>query len=342
VKADGQPAKYPQATKDGKLAIAKAFSDLGVDLPSTDSGSPALSKKVMSTIIDEFGPDSGVGQLADLVKGLNGERSIYGTILDHLAGERVHPRIDPRQSSGRLSITNPGLTIMGKRGGKHVEREVFLPEPGELIIAADMSQIDARAIAAHCQDPEYMAMFDDGKDFHTEVALLIFGDASRRDDAKAITHGWNYGESIKRIAADNQIDIEVVKEFDRGMRERFAQLVTWRDEIRAMAASGAMLDNGFGRMMRPVPERSWTQGPALIGQGCARDLMIEAVLRLPLEIVPMMRAFVHDEIVLSVPEHLVGEVSDAVVEAMTFTWRDVPITGTADAPAPTWGAVYAK
>jgi DNA polymerase-1 len=109
-----------------------------------------------------------------------------------------------------------------------------------------------------------------------------------------------------------------------------------------MAASGSMLDNGFGRMMRPVPERSWTQGPALIGQGCARDLMIEAVLRLPLEIVPMMRAFVHDEIVLSVPEHLVGEVSDAVAEAMTFTWRDVPITGTADAPALTWGAVYAK
>jgi DNA polymerase-1 len=229
VKADGKPAKSPQATKDGKIAIAKAFSDLGADLPSTGSGSPALSKKVMSTIIDEFGVDSAVGQLAELVKGLNGERSIYGTILEHLAGDRVHPLIDPRQSSGRLSITKPGLTIMGKRGGKHVEREVFLPEPGELIIAADMSQIDARAIAAHCQDPEYMAMFEPGKDFHTEVALLVFGDASRRDDAKAITHGWNYGESIRRIAADNQIDTEVVKEFDRGMRERFPRLVTWRD-----------------------------------------------------------------------------------------------------------------
>ena len=61
------------------------------------------------------------------------------------------------------------------------------------------------------------------------------------------------------------------------------------------------LGNGFGRLMRVDPERAYTQAPALIGQGTARDLMAEGILRLPVEVVPMLRCFVHDELVFSVP-----------------------------------------
>ena len=79
-----------------------------------------------------------------------------------------------------------------------------------------------------------------------------------------------------------------------------------------------------------------------MGQGCARDLMAEAVLRLPIEVVPMIRMWAHDEIVLSIPEADVDEVSDAVLDAMSFQWRDVQILGDASKVGPSWGSVYAK
>ena len=56
----------------------------------------------------------------------------------------------------------------------------------------------------------------------------------------------------------------------------------------------------------------------------------------------MLRAQVHDEIVLSVPAELATDVSRAVVECMTFEWNGVPILADASRPGQTWGSVYEK
>jgi len=111
------------------------------------------------------------------------------------------------------------------------------------------------------------------------------------------------------------------------------------DETRQWAKSVPFLDNGFGRRMRVGNGREHTQAPALMGQGCARDLMAEAVLRLPIEVVPLIRMWAHDEIVLSIPEAEVDAVSDAVLDAMSFEWRGVQILGDASKIGPSWGSV---
>jgi DNA polymerase-1 len=118
------------------------------------------------------------------------------------------------------------------------------------------------------------------------------------------------------------------------MRRRFPLLVAWRDRIRKQAQAGKVLDNGFGRMMRPNPKRAWTQAPALMGQGTARDLMMEAVLRLPLELVPMLRFLVHDELVFSIPLADADRLEELILEAMNFEWAppgaSLPVKASAD------------
>ena len=65
-----------------------------------------------------------------------GARSVYQTAQDNLCPDgRVHPKIGFEQATGRWSVTKPGLTVFGKRGGRHVERDVFLPDPGEVLIS---------------------------------------------------------------------------------------------------------------------------------------------------------------------------------------------------------------
>jgi len=214
---------------------------------------------------------------------------------------------------------------MGKRDAELIrQREVFLPDVGDALLSLDLSQSDARAVAALSQDPGYMEIFQSGRDLHTEVAVQIFGTADMRERSKQFTHGWAYGMSVKRMIQEGA-DPELARQFDQGMRERFPRLVEWQREVRKIAEAGELLDNGFGRRMRPDPVRAWTQAPALCGQGCARDLMMEGLLRLPPEVMPMLRAQVHDEIVLSVPADAVEDVKKTVKDALSFTWRDVPI-----------------
>jgi hypothetical protein len=99
---------------------------------------------------------------------------------------------------------------------------------------------------------------------------------------------------------------------------------------------------GFGRKMRANPDRAWTQAPALMGQGCARDLMMTGLLRLPKGVLPMLRVQVHDEIVLSVPVDAIEDVRRTVIEALSFEWNGVQILADSSEPGVNWADCYEK
>lgn len=339
----GAPYSAPLATKAGKAALIAALEAQGVTSFWTTgkSGDIATSYEAMLHLAHQNHHNRSIVEICKLVAAVVTVRSVYTTIRDNLVGDRVHPSVVMKQSTGRWSLSRPGLTVMGKRGGRYREREVFIADPGERIVAFDLSQIDMRALAGLSGDQAYIDMLRTS-DPHSEIARALFGDASKRDESKAIGHGWNYGRGVRAISDGNDLPPDLVRQFDESMRERFPRLVEWRDEVRAWAESGELLDNGFGRRMRPDPHRAHTQGPALMGQGCARDLMMEGLLRLPEEILPMLRAQVHDEIVLSVPEDAVVDVQRAVLDALSFEWRGVPILADGGPSGCSWGEIYRK
>jgi DNA polymerase-1 len=263
-------------------------------------------------------------------------RTVYGTVEDCRVGDRVHPVVSMGQASGRWSVQRPGLTVFGKRGGRSRERDIFLPEDGHTLISCDLSQVDARAIAGHCQDPAYMAMFGPGKDIHTEIAVAVFGNPDMRQEAKAISHGYNYGLGPAKMIREGR-DPKLVEMFFSEMERRFPVMIAWRDKLRTHAEKGELLDNGFGRKMRCDPERSYTQAPALMGQGTARDLICDALLRLPDYFRPFMRVMVHDELVCSVPEDRAEELSEVLHDAFTTVWKNVPILSELSGPGKNWG-----
>lgn len=343
----GVAYKSPLASKVGKEAVGAALIRLGVPERSLwrtpKSQDLQLSAEAMIQYGREYGQNNPeLRKLCTAVYRIVSARSVYQTALDHTGPDgRVHPKVSFEQATGRWSVTRPGLTVFGKRGGRHVERAVFLPDEGEVLIAADLSQVDMRAVAGLSQDQAYIEMLRH-EDPHTELAVALFGDPKMREVAKPIGHGWNYGESLRRISMSNNIEPALVQKFDEMMRERFGRLVAWQGEVRALAESGALLDNGWGRPMRPDPQRAHTQGPALMGQGAARDIMMHGLLRLDRRILPMLRAQVHDEIVLSVPAAEADEIGRAVVDALSFEWKGVPITADVSRTGTDWSKCYEK
>lgn len=355
-----EPYANPLATKEGKEAVVNALIDAGIPeeaFPRTGKTRVVSLTGDLKTVINEYHArkpfklkdKTRAQEVLNLVTDLVGERTVYQTAETYRVGDRVHPEIRPYQASGRWSVTKPGLTVYGKRNGKHVERRIYLPEPGERILTVDLDQVDMRSVAAHSGDEGYLEIFRSGRDPHAEIALAVFGDVKFREIAKPIGHGWNYGESVRMITSQG-VPLELAQQFDDQMRSKYPRLVEWQREVRAVAGDGDLLDNGFGRKMRAHPQFAYTQAPALVGQGCTRDILAEGLLRLPLEIWPMLRVIVHDEIVLSVPEKDFEEIKNVVLAAFTFDLADVtngvlasvPITAGASKPGTTWAEVYEK
>jgi len=349
VGANGKAAKTLN-TDAGRMSLARAFKRLGVTKspPKTPTGKYATSGDAMEEMREQWGHLKGVKEMTELVDISTGARSIYDSIMKHVVGDRVHPRISIGLASGRWSSSDPNMLGVGKRGGKVRERDVFLPDVGEVLVCLDLAQIEARAVAALSGDDAYLDLFVPGTDAHSMVAELIFGDVAKRDIAKACHHAYNYGAEPPRIAIMAGVPLRVAEEFHSGMKQTFPDVAKWRDEMREIAASGEMIDNGFGRLMRPDPERAWTTGPAMPGQGCGRDLMMEGLLRCPLDVLRKVRQVVHDEVVLSVKPEDADEVVHVVKDALSFHWvapgRTRGVDVVADLPksyGTDWGGCYA-
>jgi hypothetical protein len=349
--AETETFSAPLTTAEGRAWLGQMWARYGVPSPPlTGTGQLAIGADDLKAVMEDPRCDASLRSMLTLMGIVTGTRTIYQTTADHLTPEgRVHPRISFRQASGRWSFTRPGLTVFGKHGGRHHERDILLPDEGHVLIACDLSQVDMRAMAALSGDRAYAAMFEPGRDAHAEIAAMVYGDphgghcpkdCPLRQGAKSRGHGWNYGLSARAMIADGD-DPELVYGFVNGMESSFPVLIGWREEIRAMGRAGMVLDNGFGRRMMADPARAYTVAPALMGQGGARDIMGECLLRLPRELDPYLRGMIHDDVILSVPVADAEEIGHEVKRAMTWTFRDVPILCELSRPGASWGEVSA-
>jgi DNA polymerase-1 len=359
----GKPSKNPIATQEGKRAILEAFYAAGVrpgEIKTTPKGDPSLGSDSLNELVELHSGNETVERIADTVAGIQGLRTVYGTAMDSVHADGFcHPDLFSLQASGRISTQNPGLTVFGKRDGKYVERDIFtgdvLPSESDdfhVVFPVDFSQIDARAVAVLSQDYTYMDMFADGIDLHVENAIAAFGRQAydldpkgSRQASKAIGHGWNYGLGLDKLA--KLVGMARAAAFREMMNYRYPRLVQWKRECAEEGAATGRIDNGFGRIMKVDPERAYTQGPALRGQGAARDLMFEAILRMDHQVVRMIKALVHDEIVFSAPISIARDVQQHAIECMSFEWapaganRSIQIKADASPFALRWGGCYA-
>lgn len=244
-------------------------------------------------------------------------------------------------------MTKPGLTTMGKRDRANVlERSLLLPDDGEVLLAADLSQIDARAMAAHSQDTAYLAAFEPGEDLHAVMAQTLFGDRGRRKDAKAFTHATTYGMGARALSERTGLDLDEARALLARLDAQYPQLAAFKHRVRAGAETGHVVTTAFGRRIGITPDREYTQAPAAIGQGTARDLMMAGVLRLPGWLVPRIRAIVHDEVILSIPAERWDEARDQVLAALQFNFQLTPdamsvaVLAQVSAPGRDWADCY--
>jgi DNA polymerase-1 len=79
-------------------------------------------------------------------------------------------------ATGRLSSLNPNLQNIPVRTerGRDI-RKAFVPSDGNVLLAADYSQIELRIVAHVCQDERMIETFRNNEDIHATMAAHIYG-----------------------------------------------------------------------------------------------------------------------------------------------------------------------
>jgi hypothetical protein len=90
---------------------------------------------------------------------------------------RVHPSFNQVGAvSGRMSCSEPNIQQIPSRTerGKRI-REVFIAGPKNVLVVADLSQIELRVLAHFTQDPVLLTAYRNNVDLHGLLARRVFG-----------------------------------------------------------------------------------------------------------------------------------------------------------------------
>ncbi len=350
-------------------------------------GSP---KQLGEVLFDKLGHKSGK-------KGKTGQYSTDQSVLERLAGdgaeiatkvlewrqlsklrstytEALQAAINPATGrvhtsyslvgaqTGRLSSTEPNLQNIPIRTelGRQI-REAFVAEPGNVLLAADYSQIELR-LAAHMADvPELKEAFAHGEDIHARTAQEMFGEVNRdtRGRAKTINFAILYGISRWGLAGRLGVTSDEAQAMIDRYFERFPGIRRYihatLESVRGQGFSETLFGRKtwFPRINASNPnERMGSERAAINApiQGTSADIIKRAMARM----MPALDAAglghvrmllqVHDELVFELPEGDVAAASQVIREVMAGAAEpavklSVPL-GVEIGTGPSWGAAH--
>ncbi|PKP66579.1 MAG: DNA polymerase I [Alphaproteobacteria bacterium HGW-Alphaproteobacteria-7] len=235
--------------------------------------------------------------------------------------------------TGRLSSTDPNLQNIPIRTaiGRQI-REAFVPEPGNVLLAADYSQIELR-LAAHMAGVDTLkAAFAAGEDIHARTATEMFGEVTRdtRARAKTINFAILYGISRWGLAGRLEVSPEEAQAMIDTYFQRFPGIQRYIHETLESVRACGYSETLFGRKTwfprinsKNQAERQGSERAAINApiQGTSADIIKRAMARM---LPALDDAGLHDvRMLLQVHDELVFELPEERVEAATPIIRRV-------------------
>ncbi len=307
-------------------------------LRKTPKGQPSTAENVLQ----ELAIDYELPQVILDHRALSKLKSTYTDKLPDLVNPdtgRIHTSYHQAvAATGRLSSSDPNLQNIPVRSaeGRRI-REAFVPEPGNVLLAADYSQIELRIMAHLSGDEGLLEAFRKGEDVHRATAAEIFGVAldavtdDQRRNSKAVNFGLIYGMSAYGLAQQLRIPRNEAQAYIDLYFARYPGVKSFMDRTRDEARDRGYVETVFGRRLyvpdikasnfnrRQYAERTAINAPM---QGTAADIIKMAMLVVSdwiTEQAPEIRMImqVHDELVFELPEASVEKAEERIAALMS-------------------------
>lgn len=311
--------------------VKRAIAELGRTVDSTD-------KEHLKVLIE------GGGELGDFASKLltyRGDAKLYSTYVRGLERSLVRGRVHPTfllhgTETGRLSCRRPN--VQNIPSGSLI-RDMFVAGPGNVLLNADYSQIEFRLAAYHSNDPWLLQQFREGREFHHEVAVRLFG-PNYTDlqylRAKAVNFGILYGRGAKSLAEEHGGSIAMWQGYINDFFRNAPMLKKYQKDLERQLKEQGWLESYYGRKRRfwLVNRDNWFMvkdaGYNFPLQSTASDFTLLSYIRLE----PMLRGkaaaiiTVHDNLLFEVRKQYLEEVIHTVRTVM----EDTPISDVCPTP----------
>jgi DNA polymerase-1 len=322
------------------------FSRLGL---RSKQKTPGGAQSTSSTVLEGLAGEHPL--VADILEFRMYEklRSTYLEPLPQLAGKdgRIHTTFNQlATATGRLSSSNPNLQNIPIRGvlGPRM-RSCFVAAPGNMLVAADYSQIELRVLAHMSGDQTLQEAFAAGDDIHARTAKILFDKAEvspdERRKAKTINFGLLYGMGPQKLGRELGISLREAKEFIAVYFSKLSRVREFYEEIEAGAKSLGFVTTlaGRRRMLPDINSRNVNMAQQArrmaintVVQGSAADIIKKAMLEVdksPVigELGASLILQIHDELLLEAPGALAGDVGRTVAGIMASVYSlSVPLS----------------
>lgn len=328
----------------------------------TGTNNPSVDKEQLS--IFQSHNDPRVKQMADFVLAVrNSDKvasSYFKNFVEMQRDSFLHPSFRTMGArTGRMSVTDPALQTIPSKDS--LVRGAFVPSSeDESIISCDYSQVELRLMAHFSQDENLIQAFADadrtGEDFFSNLGKQIYNNPNfdkkdpRRKLVKSTMYGLIYGAGVDKMASTAGIPFAEMDEVVTAVHETFPGIKRFMLEIenvgkkRERDTGFGYITTGTGRIIPADKGRVYSLLNYTL-QGNAAEVMKKAVVRLDAAgYGPFMKMVIHDEVVFSIPDHLVESAKIEISEIMSVTsdeWA-VPLLAEAEGPfAGSWGDKYA-
>ncbi len=324
------------------------FSEEGLGLEpkkKTPKGAPSTNEEALK-LLDH--------PLVDLILSYRTLTKLNSTYLEALPKQvdlktkRLHTSYHQAvTATGRLSSSNPNLQNIPIRSelGARI-RGAFVASKGNVIIAADYSQIELRIMAHISQDASLLSAFEHDQDVHSATASTIFKvdineiTKEQRRRAKAINFGLIYGMSAFGLAKQIDISRTEAKEYIDAYFDNYPGVAQYMEDTRESAKIQGYVETVMGRrlylpqinaknkMLQQHALRTAINAPM---QGSSADIIKKAMLDVHTWIgsgnndIKMIMQ-VHDELVFEVKASKADEFAHKIQDLMENTHTlDIPL-----------------
>ena len=286
----------------------------------------------------------GIHPIVELMLEYRQINKLKSTYVDALPGlvnrdtARIHTNLNQAvTSTGRLSSSEPNLQnipVRGETGNKI--RQAFIAPAGSLLLSADYSQIDLRALAHLSRDPALIAAFADDKDIHTMTAAKIFNvpvarvTLDMRRVAKTVNFGVIYGMSSYGLVRATDLTPSEANKFISLYFQKYPLVKEYLEQTRAHARRVGYVQTLLGRrrfipeinspnrQIREAAERMAINAPV---QGTSADIIKVAMINMHREmersaLASKMLLQIHDEILFEVPLEEIEVMNSLVLKIM--------------------------
>ena len=307
-------------------------------LAKTPTGQPSTAESVLQ----ELGAEHELPALILKHRELSKLKSTYTDRLPEQVNPgtgRVHTSYHQAvAATGRLSSSEPNLQNIPVRtqAGRKI-RQAFIASPGNVLLAADYSQIELRIMAHLSADATLLAAFAAGSDIHRATAAEVFGvgmdevNPEQRRAAKAINFGLIYGMSAFGLARQLGIARGAAKQYVDKYFERYPAVKEFMDATRIQARQTGYVETVFKRRLylpdinsRNAARRQYAERTAINApmQGTAADIIKRAMIEIDKKLLRSVKNIrmimqVHDELVFEVAHDKVFDYEQEIRRLMS-------------------------